>query len=291
MEKAFLIGLIPILSWGASDYLVGKSSRQFTPLTALFSINVVGVMVAALLMIPFPGGGLSSHLSEVFVVAAISTLMTIAYLALTTALDIGPISVASATANGYPLVITLLVVAFGASLVVNVAVGALVVFVGGALLSAEDGNQGVTFFASKAFRIATISVLAWGVAFFLLGRVSENLNWAEVNTIVGLTMMSQCALVMFLRKISIRKTLVKLSERTSWPMWLAGALQSIGLAALFLAQDVGGSVVVPAVMASASPLVTAGLAAYFDKEKLLKINYIGAIVIVVGIMLINSVEL
>jgi uncharacterized membrane protein len=62
---------------------------------------------------------------------------------------------------------------------------------------------------------------------------------------------------------------------------------AVGSIAFYLGAGYSGSVVIPAVIASASPLVTSLMAHIKDKEKLSVYKRIGALVIVLGLMLLN----
>jgi len=75
-----------------------------------------------------------------------------------------------------------------------------------------------------------------------------------------------------------------LKSRWSYVGFSIGVLGTIGT---FAAIDVTGDATTPAIVSAASPLVTAYLAFFFDKEHLSAMQRAGAVVIVAGIMLLS----
>ena len=64
-----------------------------------------------------------------------------------------------------------------------------------------------------------------------------------------------------------------------------------GSIAFYLGIESTGSVVIPVVIASTSPLVTSIAARFVDKEKLTVIQRFGAVIIVLGIIGLNFVSI
>ena len=62
---------------------------------------------------------------------------------------------------------------------------------------------------------------------------------------------------------------------------------AIGSIGFYIGAESGSSVIIPAVIASASPLVTSFMAHIKDGERLSLYKRIGAIIIVLGLMLLN----
>ncbi len=154
-------------------------------------------------------------------------------------------------------------------------------------LSAEHSSQKVTFFTSKAFRVALISVLSWGLGFFLVGRI-DRINWSDQNLVIAIVPLFISAYIVERTGGDVKQILAMMFQKNNLAMWLPGITASIGLLGFFAAASLGDSAIIPAVVASASPVVTTVLAATFSKEKLLRINIIGIIVVVAGVMLLNA---
>ena len=80
------------------------------------------------------------------------------------------------------------------------------------------------------------------------------------------------------RRVLTNKTLI-----------LAGVVFQVGSMAFYVGSEKVGSVIIPAVIASAAPLVASGLATIYDKEKLGVVKRIGAVVVVAGVIILNLV--
>ncbi len=288
MSNVLLLSLVPVLTWGLSDYVMGRASKEYSPLGAILLINLIGLLPAILLALYYGIAGIVESPIQAFLLLSVGAIHTLAYFYLAKALALGPISVAAATANSYPLVTLLLSLAFGATFSWKIGAGALVVFIGGALLSSDSSSGKIKFFKVKAFRTAALAALGWGLAFFLYDRVAINFSWVEFNLIIVLAMTLFSALAMWQRKESPLQTAISCIEKSSWPIWVAGLGQSIGLAVLFMASEQGEGTVLPAIIASASPLATSLFAVTIDKEKLRPANIAGVVIIVIGIMLLNA---
>lgn len=139
---------------------------------------------------------------------------------------------------------------------------------------------------SSTVKLAVVPLLAWGVGFALLNQVVDTYAWHEILLLLTVIMVVLAYFVMLAaasrgdRKISGFAPAAKIAISS-------GLLLTLGSATFFVAADIGGQFVVPAVIAAASPLVTSLAAYLFDKEKLSRLNRIGAVLVVIGIALLN----
>jgi drug/metabolite transporter (DMT)-like permease len=70
---------------------------------------------------------------------------------------------------------------------------------------------------------------------------------------------------------------------------VAGTILTLGGIAFYIGADRSGNVLIPAVIASAAPLVASLLSAIIDKERINVVKRIGAVIVVAGIVLLNIV--
>ncbi len=82
-------------------------------------------------------------------------------------------------------------------------------------------------------------------------------------------------------------TAMKISLSNRVPV-LAGLVFIAGSIAFYFGSDRAGSVIIPAVIASSGPLVASILGAVVDKERIGALKRMGAIIIVAGIIALNT---
>jgi drug/metabolite transporter (DMT)-like permease len=201
---------------------------------------------------------------------------------------VGPMGVAAPVANSYAavtLVLSLLV--FGVVLSYQ-AVFALILVIAGAVLLSSDRTlfQGRVLH-SKTVKTASVSMLAWGIGFAIINVVVEDNEWHAVLFVISLFMSIFAGILMLARVPMKAREASKLFSLANRSALIAGLLLTTGSVAFYLAASKGGSVVIPAVIASASPLITSAAAYLFDRERLSVVNRFGAVIVVLGIVILN----
>src|SRR3989338_8907938 len=95
-------GLVALLFWGLCDYLLGKGGKQSNAYLLNFLVQLIGVFIY-LPFVLWQGVPISMDAS-LYVVALVSALFTVAFVAAIKAFSIGPFGVAKPLANSYPLI-------------------------------------------------------------------------------------------------------------------------------------------------------------------------------------------
>lgn len=278
-------GVLVALFWGVSDYLSGKSGQHSDEYLTNFIVQVMGA-VFLLPIVLWKGLPLNIDLN-LFIIFLISVLFTIAYVSFVKSLAIGPFGVAAPLANSYALVTIvfgLLFLGFNISLV---QIGIFLVIIFSILLLAVDKTTfNIKNFRKSTLYFAGLAAVTWGIAFALVDVVAHHYAWYELLFLIGVF----ASVLGFLYYILIRKRIPSFSDLGYQNMklaWRSGVLLFIGSVAFFATTDLTGSVVIPAVLASASPLVTSLMAAIHDQEELTSLKRLGAVLIVVSIMALN----
>jgi uncharacterized membrane protein len=99
-----------------------------------------------------------------------------------------------------------------------------------------------------------------------------------------MTIIATIIVIVWLKGDSLRQIKQVFKSKNSYYGGLLGAAGSLGL---FLAIANVDNIAIPAAIAAASPLVTVALARRFDKEHLNFHQYVGAVVVVLGIILLS----
>lgn len=282
---ATLGGLGGLLFWGLSDYFSGKSGQHSNVLLTNLVVQSIGLAILLPIVVWF---GLPLKLnSALLLVVASATFFTIANIAFIKAMAIGPFGVAAPIGNSYALITLFAGIAFFELAFSTLQFFALIIIVLGVILLAIDR----TTFDYKKLRgstifFALITMVSWGLAFVFVEPIVNQFAWHQLLFLLGIFIV----LLSFVFYLVVYKTLPswKILKYSSMPQaWKAGIFVVAGAISFFSASDYAGSVVIPAVIASASPLVTSFMAYIRDKERLALYKRVGAIIIVLGLILLN----
>jgi len=278
-------GLLTLLFWGLSDYFTGKSGQEVDVYLTNLVVQLMGVIFLLPIVLWY---GLSISIStSLVVVIIISLLLTIAYIFFIKSLASGPFGVAAPVANSYAFITLLLGLIFLQFQVSPLQLFALVTIIVGVIALAVDrATLDYKNFRGSTIYFAAITALFWGVAFALIETVIDAFAWYELLFMISIlvTAFSFIFYIVIRKRVPIWNDIKYKSMKYAWH---SGVLLSLGAIAFFVAAERSGSVVIPAVIASASPLVTSFMAYWRDEEKLPLHKRIGAVVIILGLMLLN----
>ena len=278
-------GLIALVGWGLSDYFAGKSGQQSNAILTTLVLQLMGVI---LLLPVVLWRGLPLDLNaNILIIIASAGFFTIAHVSFVKAMAIGPFGIAAPIGNSYPL-ITLLVATSVFHLQLSLPrLLALSTIVAGVILLVVDRTtiDHRTFRGTTIF-LAVVTMVSWGFGFAIIDTVVTEFAWYQLLFLLS----SFVALFSFLFYIASDRALPRwqlLRYSNMQHAWRAGFLGVVGAIAFFAASEHSGSVVIPAVIASASPLATSILAYVRDRERLPFYKRCGAIVVLIGLVLLN----
>jgi len=281
-------GLVALIFWGLTDYLLGKGGKQANAYLLNFLVQCIGVVIYLPIVlwqgIPIPIG------NSLYIVAAVSALFTIAFVAAIQAFSIGPFGVATPLANSYPLVTLAVGLVFlGFNIQIPELLALLIIIAGIGMLAIDRTTFDYKKFHGSVVYLAAIAALFWGIGFALVDTVIEQYTWLNFLFLLNVFM----AAFGFLYYVIVHRTTPSKADiRHTYRQYalLATVLSVIGSSAFFATAEYAGSVVVPAVIASAAPLVPSFLAHVHDKEILSPYKRIGAVVVIAGLMLLNVLQ-
>lgn len=285
---ATLGGLVAALGWGSGDWLTAKLSKKFDKLELNLGANIPGllVMLPILLMSSqaMPSGG---FLARMWLAGA---LISAGFMCMVTALRSGAVGIVVPLSNIYAILTLALSTVFLGSVFNAWQILAIFIIVAGAVLLAyEKNHQKIplkelhreTFFA-------LVAALIWGVAFFLVNTMVGDFTWYVLSGWMTVFMTLNALLLVVLSNGSETLKVLKrpLKNKT---IWLSGLAFQFGAMGFYIGSEKSRSVIIPAVIAAAAPLVSSGLAAVYDHEKVGLIKRLGAAVVVAGIIILNLV--
>jgi uncharacterized membrane protein len=180
---AIVCGFGAALAWGWGDFLGAKAARSGGPVESAIIANVVGMLGFGAYFLAVHRGGTWNLTAVLFTIAA-GVAIGVGQLAFFQALDIGPVSLVSPLASGYPLVTTVLVaIFFQARLSTHQVAGVVAVALGAAAASELFTRGKAARRLGRGPALAIVTSLTWGVAYACLAQALKSLDWPTVSLI------------------------------------------------------------------------------------------------------------
>lgn len=178
-----IFGLGAALAWGMADLGAALVSRRIGSFVAVVVAQVTGAVTLSILFF-LVRPAFHPSLRDLLLLVANGAVAAAAYVALFRALELGPVALVSPIVAAYGAVAVLLaVVVLGESLAGWVLTGVLVTLVGVVLSSTDVRRLGRATGRMEGVPPALLSLVLFGVASFLLGRLSQEMGWVPAVAI------------------------------------------------------------------------------------------------------------
>ena len=278
-----LFSLLPLFGWGSSDYVSSILSKKAQPATvnlAFFAITTVPVMLFCSLY-----GWPEVSVKILFSFFVVELILTAGFMTMIKAFSTGATGIVAPISNAYAIITLILAVIFlGVSVNLLQVLSIFTVMAGIGLLTYK--KQLISNTARRKGELyALLAMVLFGFGFAGFDIVSTQ-EWYQNTILFQLVGLTVAILVYFvtIKKDNINEV-VKVSKM---PITILGGLSaSVGTLGLFIAIQNTNNIAIPASIAAASPLITIALSRRFDKEHLSLHQYIGAVVVVLGIVLLS----
>lgn len=285
--NGILLSLIPLVAWGIGDYLSAIAAKNISPRVANFVFQMAGLPLS--FVIAWRLGLPSINLMDMLVYVIAGLAFTGGFVLMMQGFIRGAVGIVSPIANAYSAITILLAITiFNATFTAaQLAMMALIIF-GIVLVSYEKPDKRKS---KKRIQTAVVfalfSMLCFGTGFGILETI-DGYTWYQNMLLLHIAVV----VIAFIDIIAIkgRKAFVEMRRAMSYKLGLiGGVLGTIGTLGFFGAFETLGSVVIPAVIASASPLVTSFIAHRYEHEHLTWLQRTGSIAVVAGVILLNVV--
>lgn len=281
------MGLLAALLWGGTDFLVGLNARAVGVKRAVYFGQALGFTIMSLLLIVFPVFILRSMAAplDVWLIGVAAAVLTVSgALALSKAFALGKASIVAPLVTSYGVVTTLLSWAGGEqiSLLQLLCIALCVI---GVVLSSMHSDPKVPHStqASSSIAYALLAAVFYGTSFWLQGRF--------VLPVLGpVTMLWLAYLVGLIVLVGI---VLRIDDGLKFPplkncLTLTGAsLMNLGGFSSFAWGAVAGSVSVVTVISTLSGGIAAILGYVFFKERLVKVQVSGVVLVLVGAFVLH----
>jgi transporter family protein len=279
---SLLSGIGGMFAWGVYDFLGGVFSKQIGPFKSFFWSQLAGAI--SVLLLAFVSA-MSLHIPVLvmilFPVAAI--LYSAGYLFYFKGLEIGNISIVSATMNLWAVFTMLFAFIFmGQRLSLIETLGVLMILAGVTLASVNWSDiRNQRFQLSSGVKEAVLGAFFFGIFWNISEIISEKAGWLLATLLVKAGIVLFVLIFSFLVKREIGWTTAV--RRAKYAVLIMGIIEAGAVAIVNYGLTIGQAILITPI-ASALSIVTITLAIIFLKDKVTKLQGLGMITAIIGIV-------
>ncbi|KLK99429.1 hypothetical protein XJ18_10685 [Bacillus pumilus] len=278
-----LFGLIAAFCFGLSDFMITQATRKVQTLTALLGIQfIASLLLGVFILTQSPHIDKSSISIMAWLgIAGISVINFIGTLLLYRAFEKGTLSIVSPIGSGFAVVTAILAFVGGERLPFNSIIGVILLIIGVFTVtrSSNKAGQQVTLSGIPEAIIASICI---GFYFWAIGYITPHLG-VILPVLITRIIQFFCAFVLLRIK---RIQLPRISLSIGMVLVVAALLDTGALLSFNMGQAVDYTTSTTA-LTSLYSVVTILMAGLILKEKLIKSQWAGIAIILLGVMIVS----
>jgi len=279
---SILMGIGGMFGWGIYDFLGGVFAKQIGSFRSLFWSQLAGLIsVLILAVVARLAVDIPVLVVALSLIAAI--LYSAGYLFFFKGFETGNVSIIAATMNLWAVFTMLFAFVFmGQRLSALKTLGVLMIICGATVASLnwnEIGNR--KFQLSAGVREAILGAFFFGVFWNVSEIISEKVGWLLTTLLIKAGIIIFLSIFSFLTKQGI--SLTHISANTKSIIFLMGVIEAGAVALVNYGLTIGDAILITPI-ASALSIVTITLAIIFLKDKINKIQGLGIVAAIVGII-------
>ena len=276
------MGIGGMFGWGIYDFLGGVFAKQIGSFRSLFWSQLAGLIsVLILAVVARLAVDIPVLVVALSLIAAI--LYSAGYLFFFKGFETGNVSIIAATMNLWAVFTMLFAFVFmGQRLSALKTLGVLMIICGATVASLnwnEIGNR--KFQLSAGVREAILGAFFFGVFWNVSEIISEKVGWLLTTLLIKAGIIIFLSIFSFLTKQGI--SLTHISANTKSIIFLMGVIEACAVALVNYGLTIGDAILITPI-ASALSIVTITLAIIFLKDKINKIQGLGIVAAIVGII-------
>jgi len=279
---SILSGIAGMFGWGIYDFLGSVYAKQIGPFKSLFWSQLAGLISTLLLLFVF-----TIHLKVPILVILLLPIAAIiysaGYLFFFKGFQIGNVSIVAATMNLWTVFTMLFAFIFmGQRLSIIQSFGVLMIISGVALASLKWSNiRNQRFQLSSGVKETVIGAFFFGVFWNISEVISEEIGWLLTTLFVKFGIVLFLLLFSFLIKREL--DLTKATTKTKYMVVVMGIIEAGAVAIVNYGLTIGDAILITPI-ASALSIVTITLAIIFLKDTVTKLQTLGIITAIAGII-------
>jgi len=282
MIQSILAGLGGMFGWGLYDFFGGLFSRRIGNFKTFFWSQLAGLVFATLLIFAF-AINLNIPTNIAILIPVASILYATAYLLFFKGFELGNVSIISATMNLWAVFTMVFAFIFlGQRLSTFQFLGVLMIIAGVALVSLKWSDiKGRNIKLLSGIKETILAALLFGIFWNLSDIISKQIGWLSTTLFVkiGIVLFMLLFSLLVNRELSVAKT----SQKIKMMILFAGVFEAAAVAFVNWGLTIGNAILVTPI-ASALSIVTIMMAVIFLKEKITKLQGIGVIIVMTGIV-------
>ena len=279
---SILLGIGGMFGWGIYDFLGGIFAKQMGSFKSLFWSQLAG-LISILILAYFLKTSINVPILVIILSPIAAIVYSAGYLFFFKGFEIGNVSIIAATMNLWAVFTMLFAFIFmGQRLSTMQTLGVLMILSGATLASlnwSEIRNQ--RFQLSSGVKEAILGAFFFGVFWNISEIISEKVGWLLTTLFVKLGIILFLLFFSFLVKQEI--SLIKISAKTKYIILLMGIVEVGAVALVNYGLTIGDAILITPI-ASALSIVTISLAIIFLKDRVTKIQGVGIITAIAGVI-------
>ena len=279
---SLLSGLAGMFGWGIYDFLGGVYSKQIGPFKSFFWSQLAGLISLLLLLVAFTIN-LNVPILVIILLPIAAIVYSAGYLFFFKGFEIGNVSVVAATMNLWAVFTMLFAFIFmGQRLSTMQTLGVFMIISGVTLASLnwrEIKNH--NFKLSLGVKETVFGAFFFGVFWNISEIISEKIGWLPTTLFVKFGIIVFLLLFSFLIKREL--ILTKATTKTKLMVLLMGSIEAGAVAIVNYGLTIGDAILITPI-ASALSIVTITLAIIFLKDKVTRLQGLGMIGAIAGII-------
>ena len=279
---SILSGIGGMFGWGIYDFIGGVYAKQIGPLKSFFWSQLAGLISALLLIFVF-SISLNLPILVTILLPIAAIFYSTGYLFFFKGFEIGNVSIVAATMNLWAVFTMLFAFIFmGQRLSTIQSLGVLMIISGVSLASLNWSNiRNQRFQLSSGVKETVLGAFFFGVFWNISEVISEEIGWLLTTLFVKFGIILFLLLFSFLTKREL--DLTKATTKTKCMVGLMGIIEAGAVAIVNYGLTIGDAILIMPI-ASALSIVTITLAIIFLKDKVTKLQGLGIITAIAGII-------
>jgi transporter family protein len=279
---SILLGIGGMLGWGIYDFLGGVFSKQIGSFKSLFWSQLAGLV--SILLLAF---ALKTETRLPLLALVLSPLASIVYSAgylfFFKGFEKGNMSIVAATMNLWAVFTMVFAFVFmGQRLTPTQTIGVLMIISGATLASIDWGHMRTQRLQlSVGVKEAIFGAFFFGIFWNISEIVSEEIGWLLTTLLVKLGI----AIFLLIFSVAVKQEvgLTNGSTKTKQAILLMGVIEVSAVALVNYGLTIGDAILITPI-ASALSIVTITLAVFFLKDKISRLQGLGVLTAIVGIV-------
>ena len=271
-----------MFGWGIYDFLGGIYTKQIGPFKAFFWSQLAGLISVSLLLFVFPIS-LNVPILVIVLLPVAAILYSAGYLFFFKGFEIGNVSIVAATMNLWAVFTMLFAFIFAGQRLSTIELFGVLMIISGITLASLNWSdiRNQSFQLSSGVKEAVLGAFFFGVFWNISEVISEEIGWLLTTLFVKLGIVLFLLLFSFLikRELGLRKTTTK----TKYMVGLMGIIEAGAVAVVNYGLTIGDAILITPI-SSALSIVTIILAIIFLKDKVTKLQGIGILTAIAGII-------